>query len=281
MSYDEWRFTFGVKTKKEISEITKSYLKEGLSVWNSDLKKPEYVNSYVTAAPCSAGMDVIVAISNTAGIGYSYGSTIKTTLATLSSHLATISGNNYRLGLVFYDWQFNCANSVYARIPTYLTATGYTSLPAAQKYLSGSTPSVYGGGVTYVIGCQIRVTAVTMMNTNNGAAFNTALSNWCTPVFPFGVQIDGATYPNSTLPGGKYASGAPVGEGLSRIVLNNIAGTWRNGVSRHLIIFSELNAAGNNGSPWTPITSVQQACQLQDVNMITYELSVTSAVSAY
>ena len=48
MSYDEWRFTFGAKTKAEIDAIPQSYLSPGLSVWNTNIKKPEYVNIYGT-----------------------------------------------------------------------------------------------------------------------------------------------------------------------------------------------------------------------------------------
>ena len=271
MSYDEWRFTFGAKTKNGIDAISKGYLKEGLSVWNSDLKKPEYVNSYKTAPACSAGMDVIVLVANTGGFGYDYGTAIKNMLSSLSVHLATISGNNYRLGFVLYDWQFNCNNILYARTPAYLTASGYTALPPSQKYLSGAYTNTYTFGLPVVVGNQVRVTAPTMMNLNNGAAFNTAVGIWGTPTFPYGVQVDGNQYP-ATLTGGRYAVGAPVGEGLSRVILNSIAGTWRTGVSRHVIIFNEGDSADTNGVSWSSnYSTILQTCQLQDVNMISYE----------
>ena len=275
MSYDEWRFTFGAKTKAEIDAIPKSYLKEGLSVWNSDLKKPEYVNSYKTALACSAGMDVVVLIANTGGFANDFGAAIKNTLSTLSSHLATLSGNNYRLGLVLYDWQFNSNYAPYTRVPTYITATGYTSLPAFQKYVGSSTTNQYVGTTLspYTLFNQIRVTAMTMMNLNNGAAFNTALGIWGTPTFPYGVQVDGNQYP-ATLSGGRYAVGAPVGEGLGRAVQQSIAGTWRTGVSKHVIVFNENAAADPWGNVWSNTTgysSILSTCIGQDINIISYE----------
>jgi hypothetical protein len=274
MSYDEWRFTFGAKTKAEIDAIPKSYLKEGLSVWNSDLKKPEYVNSYKTAPACSAGMDVVVLIANTGGFANDFGAAIKNTLSTLSTHLATLSGNNYRLGLVLYDWQFNSAYAPYNRVPTYITASGYTSLPAGQKYLSGSFTNLYLGTSLspYTVGNQVRVTAMTMMTLNNGFAFDNAVGLWGSSVFPYGVQVDGNQYP-AALSGGRYAVGAPVGEGLSRVVQSSIAGSWRTGVSKHVIIFNENSAAGNDGSIWSALTynSVLSTCLVNDFNIISYE----------
>jgi hypothetical protein len=278
MSYDEWRFTFGAKTKNQIDAITKSYLKEGLSVWNSDLKKPEYVNSYKTAPTCSSGMDVIVLVSNTGGFGYDYGAAIKNTLSTLPGHLANLSGNNYRLGFVLYDWQFNSTYAPYNRTPTYLTASGYTSLPAAQKYLSGAFTNTYIGSnlSPYTVGNQIRVTALTMMALNNSFAFNNAIGLWGSLLFPYGVQVDGNQYP-AALNGGRYALGGPVGTGLARVLLNSIAGAWRTNVSRHIIIFNETNAADTNGSTWTSnYNSLLQTCQLQDINIISYEYNPTT-----
>jgi hypothetical protein len=139
--------------------------------------------------------------------------------------------------------------------------------------VSGGYQNTYVGTTLspYTLSNQFRITAMTMMNTNNGTAFNTALSYWGTPTFPYGVQVDGQQYPD-TLSGGRYAVGAPVGEGVNRVVGSNIAGIWRTGVSRHIIIFNENSAAGPNGSVWTSsYSSALQTCQVKDINVISYE----------
>lgn len=43
MSYDNWRFTFGRRTKAQIDSISYSNRSAGMSVFNDDIKKPEYV----------------------------------------------------------------------------------------------------------------------------------------------------------------------------------------------------------------------------------------------
>lgn len=43
MSFDRWRFTFGRKTKNEISNIPYSARSEGRSAFNTDINKPEYI----------------------------------------------------------------------------------------------------------------------------------------------------------------------------------------------------------------------------------------------
>ena len=48
MSYNAKNFTFGLKTKAEIDALSSTYtLEAGMSVWNTDIKKPEYYTGSV------------------------------------------------------------------------------------------------------------------------------------------------------------------------------------------------------------------------------------------
>ena len=62
MSYRSKRFTFGSKTTTEINAITtvtNPELSAGMSVWNSDIKKPEYwTGSIWTNEDCIVGTNV-------------------------------------------------------------------------------------------------------------------------------------------------------------------------------------------------------------------------------
>jgi hypothetical protein len=80
MSYDRYRFTYGIKTTNEIASI--SGIAEGQSVWNSDLKKPEYVVN-VGGNLLWSNDDCIIML-NTSGSPMEEGNIVRITTSTTS-----------------------------------------------------------------------------------------------------------------------------------------------------------------------------------------------------
>ena len=211
MSYDEWRFTFGAKTKTEIDAIPQSYLSLGLSVWNSDIKKPEYVNTYMTSSACSNGMDVVFLIDYTGSMGGAIND-IKTSVTSITNKIISESGNNYRLGLVIFDEQTANNNA------PYFTSPDYTSLPIAQrKITTGSVPNRF----------QWR-TAMQMMTTNNITPFIAQLNKLNTGPFPLGGGVGGPE---------------PADMGVADIN-TGFAGTFRSNVAKMIILVTDNYPGG-------------------------------------
>jgi len=212
MSYDEWRFTFGAKTKAQIDAIPQAYLSLGNSVWNSDLKKPEYVNLYQITATCTNGMDVVFLVDYTGSMGSAIDN-IKSSISTITNKIILESGNNYRLGLVVFD------ETDSARVSEYSSTAEYISLPAIQKKVNTGI----GGRYQWI-------TATQMMTTNNITAFNTQLAKLNTATFPLGW---GAGMPE------------PADMGLAD-VNSGFAGNFRTNVARFVILITDAVPGGND-----------------------------------
>lgn len=105
MSYDEWRFTFGAKTKAQIDAIPQTYMSLGNSVWNSNLMKPEYVNGYSISSTYIrkfVNEDCVMLINNT-GATLSEGQVVRISNTGLTDgvSLATSSNDDYLCGVVY------------------------------------------------------------------------------------------------------------------------------------------------------------------------------------
>ena len=80
MSYDRYRFTYGVKTTTQINALTG--IVEGQSVWNSDLKKPEYVVS--VAGNLLWSNDDCIVMFNSSGSTMEEGNIVRVSTSTTS-----------------------------------------------------------------------------------------------------------------------------------------------------------------------------------------------------
>jgi len=205
MSFDEWRFTFGQKTKAEIDSLPQDDLKPGMSVWNSDLQKPEYVSSYLSSSACAQGMDVVFVVDYTSSMGSAING-IKTSITSITNKIITESGNNYRLGLVIFD-EWNSGT-----VSTYSTNANYTSLPASQRLINTGQNSKYQW-----------ITTMAMMATNN--------------ITPFTTQLNKL---NGVIPiGGGVGSPEPADFAVSRVNNQNFAGTFRSNVAKLIILVTD------------------------------------------
>ena len=217
MSYDEWRFTFGAKTKAQIDAIPQTYMSLGNSVWNSNLMKPEYVNGYSVSSTCNNGMDVVFLIDYTASMGGAI-EDIKNAVTTITNRIISESGNNYRLGLVIYD-EYGSGT-----VSNYSSNVNYTSLPAGQKIVNTGILHPPNTSISYQW-----ITAMQMMTTNNITAFTTQL-NKLDGVMPLGYGVEGPE---------------PADVGLAQIN-SGFAGTFRSGVARMIILVTDNVASGND-----------------------------------
>jgi hypothetical protein len=103
MSYNAKNFTFGSKTKSQIDVLSSTYtLETGMSVWNSDIKKPEYYTGTVwTNEDCIVMTNVhpsAMVEGNIAGI--SRGTTINACVLARSGESNFLSGVVYRGGAI-------------------------------------------------------------------------------------------------------------------------------------------------------------------------------------
>jgi len=205
MSYDEWRFTFGAKTKAQIDAIPQIYLSVGNSVWNSDLKKPEYVNTYASSSTCNNGMDVVFVVDYTGSMGSAINN-IKTSITTITNRIITESGNDYRLGLVIFDEQLS------GTLSSYSASSDYTSLPAGQKYVNIGQSGKFQW-----------LTTMQMMATNNITSFTTQLTKL-----------------NGSMPLGSGIGGPePSDLAVSWVNNQNFAGTFRSNVAKLIILITD------------------------------------------
>jgi len=211
MSYDEWRFTFGAKTKAGIDAIPQNYLALGNSVWNTDIKKPEYVNSYQIDAGCNSGMDVVFLVDYTGSMSDAIEG-IKTSVASIINKIIVESNNNYRLGLVIFDEYTS------GTVSDYSSNVNYTSLPPIQRKINTGLNGTYQW-----------ITAMQMMATNNITSFTTQL-NKLNGVMPLG---DGNNFPE------------PADMGTADIN-NGFAGAFRNNVAKMIILITDAYPGGND-----------------------------------
>lgn len=102
MTYFRYRFTYGVKTTAQINALTG--IKQGESVWNSDIKKPEYVVS-VSGTLLWTNEDCAI-MYNASGATMSTGQVVRmhTTTGTpvaTSCNIARSGEDDWMCGVVF------------------------------------------------------------------------------------------------------------------------------------------------------------------------------------
>jgi hypothetical protein len=149
---------------------------------------------------------------------------IKAVIASIVSAIVAESGNNYRLGLVLFD-EYNPNDTNPALINKYLSKAAYTSLPAAQRYTN-----LYD--ITGTASDRIQyITAMEMLSQNNQSSFTSQLNVINTVDLPLGYGVSGPE---------------PADMGVDRIVNYDIAGTFRENVSRLIILITDQPSSGDD-----------------------------------
>lgn len=173
-------------------------------------------------ADCSEGMDVVFLVDYTGSMGGAING-IKSTITSIVNTIVTESNNNYRLGLVIYD-EYGSGT-----VSTYSSHIGYTSLPSNQKYVNTGI----GGRYQWI-------TSLEKMSSNNQTSFTTQL-NLLNNSFGGGWPI-----------GSGLGGPEPADIGVNVIATNEvsgyeyIAGTFRSGVSKLIILITDNSPSGND-----------------------------------
>lgn len=193
------------------------YLVE-LNDWISHQNKGDLTTQIIT---CADGMDIVFLVDYTASMGGAI-TAIKTAIASIVAVIAAESGNNYRLGLVLFDeYRIPIAGpaSNYEETATYL------ALPTSQKYTNiYDTVGTTNDRKQYI-------TAMEVFSQNNQSTFSTQLNLLSTDDFPTGYGVN--------LP-------EPSDMGIDRIVNYNLAGTFRDNVSKLIILITDEPSSGND-----------------------------------
>ena len=170
---------------------------------------------------CTDGMDIVFLVDYTASMDGAINA-IKAAIASIVSTIIAESGNNYRLGLVLFD---EYKAPFYEETAYYEGTATYLGLPAGQKYTN-----LYDVAGTTSDRKQY-ITAIEVFSQNNQSTFITQLNLLNTNDFPLGY---GANLPE------------PSDMGIDRIVNYNLAGTFRDNVSKLIILITDEPSSGND-----------------------------------
>lgn len=167
--------------------------------------------------PCSDGMDVVVVLDITTNNPSMEDriEDIKTNLSAFVSIVDNRSGGNYRMGLVLFDEIDSSSTANYA------TVSAYTSLSPSQREVNTNTD---------VNKSQLYTTLVPF-SSNNGSTFTTQFNKLNTVDFPLG-------------------SGELINEpgdiAVKKVVEEDFAGAFRDGVVRYVILITNTKPSGDD-----------------------------------
>ena len=167
-------------------------------------------------------MDVVFLVDYTGSMGDAIDN-VKSSISSIASTIQTESNNNYRLGLMIYDEYLSSSEAVL--LPTYLNQSGYSSLPSNQKFINNG------------INVNQWITTLERMSLNNISTFTTQLNLLNTGVFSLG---NGKGIPEPADMGVELIS-------TSRYPgYSYMAGTFRNGVAKLIILITDATLSGND-----------------------------------
>lgn len=221
-------------------------------VFNPEIGQCELVTEledYCEPSPCSLGMDVVFLMDITGSMGGAIDA-IKTQVSNIVNTITTESGGDYRLGLVTFDEYVSATVSNYSNKPDYI------SLPTIQKFVNAAPTRAQW------------ITAFETMSLANETTFTTQLNKLNTASIPMGIG---------------YGIPEPSDMGINRILNpNNIAGTFRTGAAKFIIIITDAAPSGDddvyNSTDISYINgALQTACISQNVKIL---LMSTAAVNA-
>jgi hypothetical protein len=168
---------------------------------------------------CNEGIDVVFLIDYTGSMGTVIDD-VKTNVVTIMNTIIAESSGNYRLGLVLFDeYSITQGNPPQTTPTNYGTKSEYTSLPASQRFINLNTTA----------NKQQWITAMEVMSETNQVSFT--------------AQLDKL---NDTVnfPIGNGASAAEPGDIGYEQVLNGFAGSFREDVSRLVILITDAAPSG-------------------------------------
>jgi hypothetical protein len=169
---------------------------------------------------CADGMDIVFLVDYTGSMGSAINN-VKTSIANIVQAIVAESVSNYRLGLVLFD-EYRPSSSPLAYYEE--TAT-YIELPAGQKYTN-----LYDVEGTTADRKQY-ITAMEVFSQNNQTSFTNKLNLLNTDSFPLGY---GQSFPE------------PSDMGLDRVVNFDLAGAFRDNVTKLVILITDAPASGND-----------------------------------
>lgn len=203
---------------------------------------------------CTDGMDILFLVDYTGSMGSAINA-IKAAIASIVSTIVTESANNYRLGLVLFD-EYNPNTDPQAR---YETGSAYVALPASQKYTN-----LYDPAGTIADRKQY-ITAMEVFSQNNQSTFITQLNELNTSTFSIG---NGVGIPE------------PSDMGVDRVVNYDLAGSFRDNVSKLIILITDAPPSGNddtNSATDTAfIDTLVTDCNAKGVKVLLMKKSATS-----
>lgn len=169
---------------------------------------------------CTDGMDIVFLVDYTGSMGSAINN-VKTSIASIVQAIIAESINNYRLGLVLFD-EYRPSSSPTAY---YEETAAYIELPTSQKYtnlydIAGTTSDR-----------KQYITAMEVFSQNNETSFINKLNLLNTDNFPLGF---GQGFPE------------PSDMGLDRIVNFDLAGAFRDGVTKLVILITDAPASGDD-----------------------------------
>lgn len=246
LTWQQFRALDSMRTLNENQQMEHyyKYLVE-LNEWISHQNKGDLVSQVIT---CADGMDIVFLVDYTGSMGAALNA-IKAAIASIVSTIVTESANNYRLGLVLFDEYISGTTSNYS------SKTAYTSLPSSQKYVNTGL----GGKYQWI-------TALEVFSDNNQSSFTTQLNllNNATD-FPLG---NGQNTPE------------PSDMGVDRVVNYDLVGTFRNDVSKLIILITDATPSGNddtnNATDIAFINTLVTDCNEQGIKVLLMKQSAAS-----
>ena len=193
------------------------YLVE-LNDWISHQNKGDLTTQIIT---CADGMDIVFLVDYTGSMGSAI-TAIKAAITSIVAAIVAESGNNYRLGLVLFD---EYRIPIGGPVSNYEETATYLALPTSQKYTNlYDTVGTTNDRKQYI-------TAMEVFSQNNESTFSTQLNLLNTDDFPIGYGVN--------LP-------EPSDMGIDRIVNYNLAGTFRDNVSKLIILITDEPSSGDD-----------------------------------
>ena len=165
------------------------------------------------AIPCSKAMDVVFLLDYTGSMGDDM-TLLKSNVASISSKVVTESGGDYRLAAVLIDQSGSA--------PSYWTGNNTTvsNLPAENKYNDGE--SIY-------------LSALVPFASTNKSDFDTKIG-----------YLDGASNSATSMLMGTGDQGPePNDTAIDRVLNNDLAGSFRSGVTRMIILITDNSPDGD------------------------------------
>ena len=177
----------------------------------ADLYANSATGNAATTDICQEGMDVVFCVDYTGSMNGAIQG-VKNGISQIAAEIATLSNNNYRLGLVTFDGASGTSSSQYSSSPY------YQALPQAQRHVG---PNPHGTGNLYIT-CQEK------MSLNN-----------------IGDSTSGFTYNLNALSSANSANGMALGESIecggqaTYDISQGFAGQWRANVLKLIIVITD------------------------------------------